>query len=164
LNVWRSGTLVQHIESAVVHQRPEGVPKGTVISHDAVVQRESRLGEILIHEVQVAEASGEQHVKSGLAEGPELKLTVNSYHHQSVGRLGDGLRIVALSPRDGVIEAVENASADHFILGVQWHPERSYQHDACSRAIFAALVEAARQWHERMERGNHDFETVAPGL
>jgi putative glutamine amidotransferase len=81
-----------------------------------------------------------------------------------VERLGDGLRIVARSPRDGIIEAVENASAEHFVLGVQWHPERSYHLDACSRAIFAALVEAARQWHERMARGNHDFETAAPGL
>jgi putative glutamine amidotransferase len=165
LNVWRSGTLVQHIESAVVHQRPEGVAAGTVISHDAVVQRKSRLGEILAG--QVAEASGElspQQVKGGLAGDPELKLTVNSYHHQAVGRPGDGLRIVAHSPRDGIIEAVENASAEHFVLGVQWHPERSYHQDACSRAIFAALVEAARQWHERMARGDHDFETAAPGL
>jgi putative glutamine amidotransferase len=94
----------------------------------------------------------------------ELKLTVNSSHHQSVGRPGDGLQIVARSPRDGIIEAVENASAEHFVLGVQWHPERSYHQDACSRAIFAALVEAARQWHERMARGNHDFETATPGL
>jgi len=165
LNVWRSGTLVQHIESAVLHQRPEGAPAGTVISHDAVVQRKSLLGEILAG--HVAEASGElspQQVKGRLAGDPELKLTVNSSHHQAVERLGDGLRIVARSPRDGIIEAVENASAEHFVLGVQWHPERSYHLDACSRAIFAALVEAARQWHERMARGNHDFETAAPGL
>jgi len=150
LNVWRSGTLVQHIESAVSHQRPEGAPAGTVISHDALVQRRSRLGEILA--AHVAEASG------------ELKLTVNSSHHQSIARPGDGLRIVARSPQDGIIEAVEDASAEHFVVGVQWHPERTYQEDACSRAIFAALVEAARHWHERMARGSHDFETVARGL
>jgi putative glutamine amidotransferase len=166
LNVWRSGTLVQHIESEVLHQRPEGAPAGSVISHDVVVPRKSRLGEILAS--HVAEISGElkspQQVKGGLAGGPELRFTVNSYHHQSVGRPGDGLRIVAHSPRDGIIEAVENDSEDHFVVGVQWHPERSYHQDACSRAIFAALVEAARQWHERMARGYHDFETAAPGL
>ncbi len=150
LNVWRSGTLVQHIESEVLHQRPEGAPAGTVISHDAVVPRKSRLGEILAS--HVAEVSG------------ELKFTVNSYHHQSVGRPGDGLRIVARSPRDGIIEAVENDSEDHFVIGVQWHPERNYHQDACSRAIFAALVEAARQWHERMARGYRDFETAAQGI
>ncbi len=150
LIVWRSGTLVQHIESEVLHQRPEGAPEGTVISHEAVVARQSRLGKILAG--QVAEASG------------DLKLTVNSSHHQSVERAGDGLRIVARSPRDGVIEAVEDASTDHFVLGVQWHPERTYQQDACSRAIFAALVEAARQWRERMVRDGHDFETAVPRL
>jgi gamma-glutamyl-gamma-aminobutyrate hydrolase PuuD len=47
---------------------------------------------------------------------------------------------------------------------VQWHPERTYQQDACSRAIFAALVKAASQWHERMASGDHDFETAAPRL
>jgi putative glutamine amidotransferase len=151
LNVWRSGTLVQHIESAVLHQRPEDAPAGTVILHDAVIQRESRLGEILAG--CVAEASGE-----------ELRITVNSYHHQSVASPGDGLRVVARSPRDGIIEAVENAPGEHFVLGVQWHPERSYDEDACSRAIFAALVAAARQWYERMATGSHDFETITPGL
>jgi putative glutamine amidotransferase len=150
LNVWRSGTLLQHIESEVLHQRPEGAPEGTIICHDALVQRESRLGEILAG--HAAEASG------------ELKLVVNSSHHQSVAQAGDGLRIVARSPRDGVIEAVENTSAEHFVVGVQWHPERSYHHDACSRAIFAALVEAARQWHQRMADGNRDFETAAREL
>jgi len=88
LNVWRSGTLIQHIESEVLHQRPEGAPAGTVISHDAVVPRKSRLGEILA--AHVAEVSG------------ELKFTVNSYHHQSVGRPGDGLRIVALTSPDPI--------------------------------------------------------------
>jgi putative glutamine amidotransferase len=166
LNVWRSGTLVQHIESEVLHQRPEGAPEGTVIRHDALVRRESRLGKILAG--HAAEASGEltspQQVKGGLAGGPELKLVVNSSHHQSVERAGDGLRIVARSPCDGVIEAVEGAAAEHFVVGVQWHPERSYHEDACSRAIFAALVEAARQWHQRMADGNPDFETAARGL
>ncbi len=153
LNVWRSGTLVQHIESEVLHQRPEGTPEGTVIQHDAVVERESRLGKILAG-----------HIAEGRpAEGP-LRLLVNSSHHQSVERVGDGLRIVGRSPRDGVIEAVENVSGEHFVLGVQWHPERSYHEGACSRAIFAALVEAARQWHEHIAQGKRDFETAGRGL
>jgi putative glutamine amidotransferase len=43
---------------------------------------------------------------------------VNSYHHQSIATLGDGLRVTARAP-DGVIEAVE-APAAAFCLGVQW--------------------------------------------
>ncbi len=45
---------------------------------------------------------------------------VNSFHHQAVRRLGDGL-VVAASARDGVIESIEHRDAP--VLGVQWHPE-----------------------------------------
>ena len=40
LNVWRGGTLVQHIESPVGHQRPDDKPRGFVIEHEAVVESE----------------------------------------------------------------------------------------------------------------------------
>ena len=45
---------------------------------------------------------------------------------------------------DGIVEAVEGTSPDHFVLAVQWHPERSVDEDAVSRAIFSALVKAAQ--------------------
>jgi putative glutamine amidotransferase len=70
---------------------------------------------------------------------------VNSSHHQSAESIGEGLRIVARCPQDGIIEAVEGTSPDHFVLAVQWHPERSVEDDKRSRAIFRALVEAARR-------------------
>ena len=63
--------------------------------------------------------------------------------------VGDGLRAVAASPADGVIEALEGAAPDHFVLAVQWHPERTVENDEASRALFRALVEAARAWRER---------------
>ena len=59
---------------------------------------------------------------------------------------GDKLLVSAVSPEDGVIEAVELDAADHFVLAVQWHPERTYAQSAVSRAIFAAFVKAAREW------------------
>ncbi len=89
-----------------------------------------------------------------------LRLPVNTSHHQAVGTPGDGLRIVARSLEDGVIEAVEGAvemSADdsvfhvehpavrQLVLGVQWHPERSFEISAASRALFGRLVEEARR-------------------
>lgn len=177
LNIWRGGTLIQHIESAVLHERPEGAPRETVITHDAIIERRSRLGAIIAGCVTqahkrlpatAAEAAGKPELcpcklKMELTETPYLKIAVNSYHHQAVALAGDGLRVVARSPQDGLIEAVENASGEHFVLGVQWHPERSYDEDACSRAIFAALVEAACQWHERMAAGGRDFETSTRG-
>ena len=74
-----------------------------------------------------------------------IVIPVNSSHHQSANAVGQGLRIVARCPDDGIIEALEGTAPDHFVVAVQWHPERSVAEDAASRAIFEALIEAARQ-------------------
>ena len=79
-----------------------------------------------------------------LGTGGGIVLPVNSSHHQSADAVGDGLRIVARCPDDGIIEALEGTSPHHLVWAVQWHPERSVDEDAASRAIFRALVEAAR--------------------
>ena len=73
-------------------------------------------------------------------------LQVNSSHHQAMRMIGDNLRVSAVSPLDGVIEAVELDAADHFVVGVQWHPERTYVQSGFSRAIFSAFVKAAAEW------------------
>jgi putative glutamine amidotransferase len=54
------------------------------------------------------------------------------------------LRIVARCVEDGIIEALEGTVSDHFVLAVQWHPERSVEADEPSAAIFRALIEASR--------------------
>jgi putative glutamine amidotransferase len=74
---------------------------------------------------------------------------VNSSHHQAVGVSGDNLTISAVCAEDGVIEAVELDSSGHFVVGVQWHPERTYTHSAFSRAIFSAFAQAATAWEPR---------------
>jgi putative glutamine amidotransferase len=81
-----------------------------------------------------------------LPQGEQLEVQVNSSHHQAVRILGDKLIVSAVSPEDGVIEAVELDAADHFVLAVQWHPERTYLQSEVSRAIFAAFVQAATEW------------------
>ena len=48
----------------------------------------------------------------------ETKLLVNSFHHQAVGRLGEGLKLVAKSP-NGIVEATETTDPDRFLIGVQ---------------------------------------------
>lgn len=68
--------------------------------------------------------------------------TVLCSHHQSIDQLGQGLVPTAYAD-DGVIEAVELRGAP-FVLGVQWHPE-----EAGDQRPFAALVGAARAYHER---------------
>jgi putative glutamine amidotransferase len=73
-------------------------------------------------------------------------LSVNSSHHQAVGSPGERLKVAATSPVDGVIEALEGAEPEQFVVAVQWHPERTYESSAASRALFAAFLEAARSW------------------
>lgn len=54
-------------------------------------------------------------------------ITINTIHHQSIKQLGRDLEVIAISPEDGVIEAVEYTKAkEGTVLGVQWHPEFSH--------------------------------------
>lgn len=121
LNVWRNGTLVQDLKTAVNHRPGRDV----VEAHPVRIAAGSRL--------------------AGLVAEGEVP-HVNSSHHQAVREAGDKLRVVAVSPEDGVVEAVELDAADHFVLGVQWHPERTYAESAFSRAIFAQFMKAAHEW------------------
>jgi putative glutamine amidotransferase len=69
---------------------------------------------------------------------------VKSHHHQGYGQLGAGLREAARAD-DGTIEALEDPSS-RFALGVLWHPEAGEDF-----ALFEALVEEARAYHEARE-------------
>ncbi len=122
LNVYRAGSLLQHIESAINHEAGRKVP----IAHDVVIEAGSRLAQIVMN-----------------GHGDASRLPVNSSHHQSADTVGKGLRIVARCPQDGIVEGLESTDPDHFVLAVQWHPERSVDSDGTSRAIFEALVKAA---------------------
>jgi putative glutamine amidotransferase len=123
LNVALGGTLHQHVPDVVgeriQHSQPD---KRHVRTHDVKVQMEgTRLGTIV-----------------GASE-----LRVNSFHHQAVARLGRALRDVAWAP-DNVIEAIEHTDRGRFILAVQWHPEELVGDDMAARALFTAVVDAAR--------------------
>ena len=69
------------------------------------------------------------------------RLAVNSLHNQGVQRLAPRLVAEAWAP-DGTIEAVRVEGATAFALGVQWHPEYDWEHDADSRSIFEAFGRA----------------------
>lgn len=72
------------------------------------------------------------------------RITISCYHHQALGRLGDGLVATSKSD-DGVVESVEFSSPDHaWFLGLQWHPEDHAATDPAQRAVFEALVGASR--------------------
>lgn len=63
---------------------------------------------------------------------------VNSYHHQAVKTLSPDFQKTAIS-EDGLIEGIYMPSRK-FIMGVQWHPEFSYEVDENSRKIIHAFV------------------------
>jgi putative glutamine amidotransferase len=66
---------------------------------------------------------------------------VNALHHQSVARLGGGLRTVARDEA-GVVQAVEAVDGPAWLIGVQWHPEFLVL-DRSQQGLFRALVRAA---------------------
>jgi len=129
LNVYRAGSLVQHI--------PEFLPE----EMRAKVNHEAGRAVAVAHTVEIEPGSKLAGIVAAGA-GP-IVVPVNSSHHQSADAIGDGLRIVGRCREDGIVEALEGTAADHFVLAVQWHPERSVEEDAASRAIFRALVVAA---------------------
>ncbi len=65
----------------------------------------------------------------------------HSVHHQAIDRLGAGL-VVTGRADDGTIEAVE--LPDAWVVGVQWHPEDTAEHDGDQQRLFDAFVAACR--------------------
>lgn len=137
LNVHRNGSLIQHIPDFLpeeVRGKINHEAGGKVaIAHSVAVEPGSRLAAIVSPDAQ------------GWKSEIQRPLPVNSSHHQSAGVIGRGLRIVARCPDDGIVEALEGTSPDHFVLAVQWHPERSVKDDFASPAIFRALIQAAKE-------------------
>jgi putative glutamine amidotransferase len=62
------------------------------------------------------------HNFHGLKLESEEVIRVNSVHHQAVKDLGEGLKAVAWSVPDGLVEAIR-AEKGPYCFAVQWHPE-----------------------------------------
>ena len=68
-------------------------------------------------------------------------LYVNSYHHQTLDKLGIGL-MVSATAADETIEAIE-IPGHPFALGVQWHPESMYRTSSEMRVLFNNFISHA---------------------
>ena len=117
LNVFHGGDLVQHLDTVQRHRKPEDDRAAPV--HDIFIEPGS-----LLHSI----AGGRQW-------------RVNSRHHQAVKRLGRALRVSAVDPEDGTIEALERPDK-RFVLAVQWHPENQALVDAGQLRVFQRFGEA----------------------
>jgi putative glutamine amidotransferase len=119
LNVALGGTLIQDIRSQC----------DTKIAHDEEGPRDSRSHEVSIEAGSlIAEAVGAEHV------------TVNSFHHQSVNRVAEGMRVTARSP-DGIVEGLESTDKKWWVMAVQWHPEEMTESaEPWDRGLFQAFA------------------------
>jgi putative glutamine amidotransferase len=135
LNVARGGTLVQDLRLRDGwHEHPSDPGW-----HAWRQVERSRLdgGQVPPHPRHSIEVSSDSHLYSAL--GVE-EVTVNSFHHQAVDRLGEGLRATAVAP-DGVVEAIELDDAP--VLGVQWELQEEWRVDPRFRAVFEWFAAAA---------------------
>ena len=113
INVAMGGTLIQHV--------PGKFP-------GAVHQQEAHRLE-LWHDVRIVPGTPLADIY-----GADALVRTNSFHHQALLDVAEGLQVNAVVA-EGFPEAV-TGTGDQFILGVQWHPEISYNKDANSRKLF----------------------------
>ena len=126
INVALGGSLWQDIEAQV-----DGAVK-----HD-YYPTAGYARDFLAHEALLADGS-RLHAAFG---APSIR--VNSMHHQAIKSLAPSLHASAHAP-DGVIEGVESGG-DHFLVGVQWHPEMFEPSDPRTRRLFRSFADAARR-------------------
>lgn len=129
LNIVRGGTLHQHLPEVF----------GATVEH-----RQNAAGTLPTHEVTLR---GSGRLTAALGTGT---LAVNSFHHQAVDRLGDGLRVVGWAP-DDVVEAFEEPG-DRFVVGVQWHAEAIASRPE-QTALFRAFASACGDDGSRRHAG-----------
>ena len=122
LNVALGGTLYQDLPSEypsdIAHRQEQNQIPRDQPSHSIRIDPESRLRAV----------AGAQEMRT------------NSFHHQALRNVADGLRVTAQAP-DGVIEAVESPT-HRYVVGVQFHPEETAPKDEKSRRLFESFVAA----------------------
>lgn len=123
LNVAMGGTLIQDIPSdvpgAATHEAGENRVE---IAHEVAIEPGSTLARLL----------------------GATRVGVNSFHHQAAKRIGEGLRVSATSPGDGIVEGLE-MPGQTFVVAVQWHPENFWKTSPVFDGLFTGFVEAARR-------------------
>jgi putative glutamine amidotransferase len=126
LNVVRGGSLIQHLPALGTEVDHRQRIPGDQGSHVVRIDPESRLAEVIDTDTTL----------------------VNSFHHQAIERLGDGLVATAWA-EDCTIEAIEDPERE-FLLGVQWHAEMMTSRPQEQR-LFRRFVGAASEERRPVE-------------
>ena len=116
LNIAAGGNVYQDLKNFSQQEHNQKAPKWYPY-HGINISPETRLYQIL----------GETNIR------------VNSFHHQGVKDLGKGFRRSAWSS-DNLTEAIESIAPEQKILGVQWHPECTWEKDQFSQKIFRFII------------------------
>ena len=121
VNVALGGTLYQdlpsELESSILHRQTQAKFEP---SHSVSVMADSPLYALICKQEMVA----------------------NSFHHQAIKRLADGLEVSAFAS-DGVIEAV-SSKGKRYLRGYQWHPERLCGIDEDNKKLFEEFIKACK--------------------
>ena len=145
LNCMRGGTLIGDIESQtdskIQHLRDSSDPDYDSYRHPISVKSNTPLAEWF------------EDSLNGEGSNPKT-LMVNSYHHQASKDLGWSLMPMAHSP-DGIIEAFYDPRYDpskgHFVVGLQFHPERMLSdYPGCARC-YKSFLEACRAYKDTQD-------------
>lgn len=129
INVAYGGTLYQDIST----QKP-----GALVHRDAVIY------DLNFHEVEILPGTRLERLLG------ERRHKINSVHHQGVKDLAPGFAVEALSPDDGVVEAIRH-QGDAWVAAVQWHPEfhRPGLGVVDDTALLTDFLDAAREARRR---------------
>lgn len=120
LNVAAGGAMLQHFDG---HRSPLD-------------------GATRFHTVQVTPASRLRTIVAADA------FEVNTFHHQGLDQasLAPGFQAAALADPDAwLVEAYESALHD-WVVGVQWHPERSFELGDAHRRLWESFFDACRSY------------------
>ncbi|MCW3055461.1 MAG: putative glutamine amidotransferase [Chthonomonadales bacterium] len=122
LNVALGGSLYQDIPSQkpsdIHHQQSDlKIPRNQT-SHAIHIVPDSRLHHIV----------------------GQSEMQTNSFHHQALKKVSDGLIVTAYAP-DDIIEAAESPT-HRYVVAVQFHPEETAPNDLPSRQLFESFIAA----------------------
>ena len=120
INTYFNGSLYQdlsYIGKDVLKHNQVNSP--SMVTHSVTIDKSSKLFDIF----------GEE------------KIRVNSFHHQAVKKVGEGLVKAAKAP-DGIVEAIEKTDYP-FLVAVQWHPEMLQNSVDMMNKLFLRFIKEA---------------------
>lgn len=123
LNVYHGGTIVQDLSYA---------------DHELLRHAQPASPTTTTHSVSVKENT----IFSKLFN--EHRFTVNSFHHQVLGKLADNFEVGLVAP-DGVIEGFQNTTYSNLEFAVQFHPEMLHRISPIAQTIFKTIVNQAKE-------------------